>query len=67
MNSNATIDTAITESIDHNANVTVEADPAAVLYAKLISDDYVALVDGELDVWGTTEAGCDWRLTVIAV
>jgi hypothetical protein len=67
MNSNQTIDTAITESIDHNANVKVEADPAAVLYAKLISDDYAELDDGSLDVWGTTEAGCDWRLTVIAV
>jgi hypothetical protein len=67
MNSNATIDTAITESIDFDANIKVEADPAAVLYAKLISDDYAELDDGSLDVWGTTEAGCDWRLTVIAV
>lgn len=61
-----TIDTAITESIDHDAIVTVEATEADVLAAKLASTDYAQLDDGTWDVWGVTESDCDWRLHLVA-
>jgi hypothetical protein len=62
----STINDAITQSIDFDCIVTVEATEADVLAAKLASTDYAQLDDGTWDAWGVTESNCDWRLHLVA-
>jgi len=62
----STIDTAITESIDHDTIVTVDATEADFLAAKLASDDYNWIDANTLDAWGKTDDGADWRLHLVA-
>lgn len=73
MKANTSVESAITRSISHNAIVRVNV-PDKASQTEALEDvsrmdkvawcDYAGENDGSLDVWGTTEAGDEFRLRI---